>query len=88
MNNYGEYENPYEAPRSQANYMPQQSNETLSFWKWLGLLLLTDIPLVGFITMVVLSFNKKNDSLKHWAWAGLTWALIFGFINAIFNLME
>ena len=55
---------------------PEQTEEKVGFWEFLGLIVLFAIPVVGFIAAIVFLFVPKRQSLKNFAGATLTWLII------------
>ena len=51
-------------------------NQTVSTGAYFGLMLLFALPVVGFISCIILSFAPQNPNLKHFARANLIWAII------------
>ncbi|MDR1613888.1 MAG: hypothetical protein LBT97_14095 [Planctomycetota bacterium] len=55
-----------------------------SVGEWMLTLLVTAIPLIGFIMLFVWAFGDGNPNRKNWARASLLWTAIFlGLIIAI-----
>ena len=64
-------------------YIPEQ-NQPLSGWAYLGLKILFCVPIVGFIFLLIFTFNGSNINRRNFArsyWCGL---LVFAVIAAIF----
>lgn len=65
-----------------ANKYP--TNETVSTIGWVGYFILFAIPLIGFITMLVLAFgNPKKKSVRNYARAVLIMAVIGIVLGAV-----
>lgn len=50
----------------------EKENQVVGFWKFLGLIVLFAIPIVGFISVIVFMFAPKNKNIKNYARAFLT----------------
>lgn len=69
-------------PVYQAPVKPQPAQKLMGPWAYVGWQLLFSIPLVGFILLIVFSFDDKNLNLRNFArsyWC----ALLIGLILAI-----
>ncbi len=55
---------------------PEQIDQKVGFWEFLGLIVLFAIPVVGFIAAIVFLFVPKRNSLKNFAGATLTWLIV------------
>ena len=56
--------------------------EKVSFWEFLGLIVLFAIPMVGFISCIIFMFSSKRAIIKTYARAALTW-IVISFITVI-----
>lgn len=65
---------------------PQQIEQNVGFWEFLGLIVLFAIPVVGFIAALIFLFVPQRKSLKNFAGATLTW-LIVRAIAAIISIV-
>ena len=67
-----------EAPRPTPVFLPEE-NRPLSPWAYFGLQILFAIPIVGFIFLIIFSFNNGNINRRNFArsyWCGLLITLI------------
>lgn len=78
------------APAAPAPMAPAPETKLLGPWAYFGLQLLFSIPLVGFILLIVFSFDNSNLNRRNYArsyWCalivGLVVAIVFGIIFAI-----
>lgn len=67
--------------QSQTQTTPRENKKDMSFWSWLGVMLLPMLPFVGFITYLVLlfvwAFGRDTDATKkNWARAKLVAGVI------------
>lgn len=65
----------------QRNMQNNSNNQPISFWNWLGTMLLPAIPVIGSITYIVLLFvwafgKDSNPNKKNWARAKLVMTLV------------
>lgn len=73
-----------EAPNaSQVQYIPCQpqpadnaETKVISTGAFFGLMLLFSIPVVGFISALIMTFACRNKNLRHYALAALIWMLV------------
>ena len=66
-----------------------EENRPLSPWAYFGLSLLFSIPVVGFVFLIVFSFNGSNINRRNYArsyWCGLLIAVIILAIVAIIGI--
>lgn len=71
-------------PKSQSAPAIAKSERPLPVWKFMGIMLLTGIPIIGFIMILVWSFgNSCNKNTKNFARA----VLIFGIIGFILTIV-
>lgn len=72
---------------TQGNVALQNTNEqsaSLSFGQYLGMMLISLIPCVGFIMLLVWSFSSKvNANKKNWARAQIVFSIIAGIVIGI-----
>jgi len=47
-----------------------------TFGKWMGVLLISGIPVVGFIMLLVWAFSNSAPGIKNYARAALVWQII------------
>ena len=59
----------------------------LGAWAYFGYSLLFSIPLVGFILLIVFSFDNTNINLRNFARSHFCSLLIFGIIFTIFMMI-
>jgi cellulose synthase/poly-beta-1,6-N-acetylglucosamine synthase-like glycosyltransferase len=55
----------------------RNDNNYISVWYWMFMLLITAIPIIGFIMVLVWAFTGDNESRKNYFRAILAWILIF-----------
>ena len=60
----------------QAATQSKTPKETVSFWSYLGMILLFSIPVIGWIVCIVFMFAPKNKSKKNYARAAMTWMVL------------
>jgi uncharacterized membrane protein len=61
----------------QAPYAQQQDSSPMSMKDWFITLLISYIPLVGFVMLLIWAFDSStNVNKKNWAKASLIWMLI------------
>lgn len=61
-----------------------EKSAPLSFGKYLGMMIVSIIPFVGFIMLLVWSFSSKtNANKKNWARAQLVYMIIVGIVAGI-----
>ena len=74
-------------PPAQANSQPNTAEvKLLGPWAYFGLQLLFSIPLVGFILLIVFSFDNRNLNRRNYArsyWCSLILALVISIITVI-----
>ena len=73
------------APQAQANQQPAiaKTERPLPVWKYMGMMLLTGIPILGFIMILVWSFGRSwNKNTRNYARA----VLIFGIIIFVLSI--
>lgn len=64
------------APQKEVEYRIPPQNEPLSPWAYIGLQILFAIPIVGFIFLIVFSFNKSNINRRNFALSYFAWWLL------------
>lgn len=58
--------------------METQNQKAVSTGEWMGTILITALPLIGFIMLFVWAFSDgTNPSKANWAKATLLWMVIF-----------
>lgn len=65
-----------------ASRSPEVKTSTY-FW----LMLLFAIPVIGFISVLVMAFASKNNNIKHWCRAMLIWILIGVIVSGVLTLV-
>lgn len=67
-----------------------EENRPLSGWAYFGLQLLFAVPIVGFVFLIVFSFNGSNINRRNFArsyWCVLLLAVIFAIVFVIIALL-
>ena len=76
---------PTYGPGAPAPVMPLRKDEEVSFGNWMLTILLTCIPIVGFIMLIIWAVGDETPaSKKNWARAQLIWMIIFTVIGISF----
>lgn len=87
---------PYGYPQAQVQRVPEE----ISMWKYLGLMWVMVIPVVGFILMVVWAFSDEQINRRNYARAILlnmvisvvigffTWLIMFSFFLSLAEQMQ
>lgn len=66
--------------------LPPQ-NRPLSAWAYWGLSLLYSVPVIGFIFLIVFSFNKSNINRRNFSRSYFCWLLIFVIIMIVLVIL-
>ena len=67
----------YQQPYAQQKIKPKCSKyEVLSTGAFFGLMFLFSIPIIGWISCIIMAFAPRNENLKHFARAMLIWLII------------
>ena len=84
---------PYIPPREAQPYQTQQTytppttapstGNTVGTGAYFGLMLLYAIPLLGFVSCLIMAFAPKNKNLKNFARATLIWKIILLVLTAV-----
>jgi len=54
----------------------ERDNNYISVWAWMGMMLVTAIPVIGWIMILVWAFTGTNESRKNYFRAILMWILV------------
>jgi hypothetical protein len=72
---------------SETQRLPKKPRDTMTIGDWLITFLLTSIPLVGFVALLVWSFDEGRHPIRStWAKATLIWYVVCT-IFAVFILL-
>lgn len=74
--NCGADQRAFQANCPSPNPAPQVDTRPVSTLKFLGLILLFSLPLVGWIICLVMAFAAKNANVRHFARASMIWILV------------
>lgn len=79
----------YAPPPGGPPWQAPQSEETrvLSTGSFFGLILLFALPVIGFISCLIMAFSSKNLNRKHFARAMLIWVIIALVLSLVFYLI-
>lgn len=79
-----QYQQPYQQP---GGYVPVNNNSPLTTGQFIGMLILTGIPIVGFILLLVWAFSSDtNANKKSYARAALILMIIGAVLAIIFSV--
>ncbi len=68
---------------------PDSTSKVVGTGAYFGLMFLFALPIIGILSVVIMSFAAKNKNIKHFAKANLIWAIIAFvlFIAAIIGII-
>ena len=55
---------------------PKETDETIGFWVYFGLIALFAVPVIGFIAAIVFMFTPQRKSMKNFARATFAWMIV------------
>ncbi len=90
-------QNNYRAQQTQPVYQqppitqaaPDPASKVVGTGAYFGLMFLFSLPIIGILSVIIMSFAAKNKNIKHFAKANLIWAIIsfVFFIAAIIGII-
>ncbi len=77
-------QNNYQAQQTQPVYQqppitqasPDPASKVVGTGAYFGLMLLFALPIIGILSVIIMSFAAKNKNIKHFARANLIWSII------------
>ena len=77
---------PYTPPQT-AKLNGEPTDETVSLWAYLGMIVLFLLPCVGLIAAIVMSFVPKNKNIKNFARAAVIWMVVLALLSCIVGVL-
>lgn len=61
----------------------EDTKKPLSFWTYLGLIVLFCVPVAGLVAAIIFSFTAKNENLKNFARAATAWLAVVAVLTCL-----